>query len=225
MKSIKKLFRYPTSPEFVHYLKDTLKRVRLIVSSAIFSTIMGLVLWAMAYPGFHAFILCIIVFLAAILIIACGRFFLARYKYIRRIENDLQNIIEMFIYNFGIKHEGPKGNYVYSIDAITEEHGNVALVLAPGSAYWFDIGTVLAVIETDTERELGSVEIYRLSTNEDSGAKKALAKLCDRKRTEFWEHLEDRMKTNFSPPHGVHLEPYVLTQLGEIINPKINYKG
>jgi hypothetical protein len=97
--------------------------------------------------------------------------------------------------------------FKYAILGIADHNGGVWLILELPSKTCVCMNSVLEVLVSASEEVWGIVRVTEVVGN------KAWAEPIDRCNKEFWEALEDRMKTDPSPPRAVHLEPHVDFQL------------
>jgi len=180
----------------------------LMIASPVFALVASVVFWASPTPGLGK-LLRLGVPAATVVILLCVvcAYYLRVVEYYREVDSILMSLRSVVLNKAGVTGPGPSGNFEYEISGISEESGSIRLVLDEASSSALRVGTTLAVIAIATGEEWGTVRITEL---EGSRAK---ASVVDRKRPEFWESLEDRMKTDPSPPPGFHLSPYFLHDL------------
>jgi len=94
-----------------------------------------------------------------------------------------------------------------AIQSIDERDGTVHLVFPYGKNTGLTEGAVLEVVRESSAEILGVVEVV------EAHDRICWARPVDRRAAEFWEHLEDRMKKDFSPPADTVGRTYQITAL------------
>jgi hypothetical protein len=87
---------------------------------------------------------------------------------------------------------------------------NLIVELADNSGLRPD--SLLDVVASATGEVWGYVKVSRVVDRQ------GWAYPIDRKNPEFWERLEDRMKSDPSPPPGIHMEPFVPPAIRELLS-------
>lgn len=102
----------------------------------------------------------------------------------------------------------------YPIAGVSDRSGTgtVHLVLDRGDSLGLQLGSRLDVIATKIDEVWGTVVVCEESDH------RLWVTPTDRAKPEFWEKLEDRMRSDPLPPSGFHLEPSMSSELRQILN-------
>lgn len=170
--------------------------------------VLSLGAWAFPNPNISlVFKLCLIVPVLAISGVVTG-YALALRRYHLEIRERHARLRDTVLAAAGLSGAGNLADLRFAIRGIAEHEGTVHLVLDKAASV-LRCGAILAVVSSRTLDEWGTVEVLGVV----DGLPRAAP--VDRRRPEFWESMEDRMKTDPSPPEGFHLEPQGLRKLHE----------
>ena len=207
-RDYEELLSPPEPPRLASWIKHATRRNLILVGSPLVTFVLSVGVWTSPNPSVSlVFKLCLILPVLAIARVAIG-YGLALHRYDLEIRERHARLREIVLAAAGLRGAGNLADLRFAIRGIAEHEGTVQLVLDKAASV-LRSGVILAVVSSRTLDEWGTVEVL--------GAVEGLVRAApvDRRRPEFWENLEDRMKTDPSPPEGFHLEPQGLRELYE----------
>lgn len=201
------LITRPKRPKYLRALRETGKRGYVVVTCSLLALVIAFLSWVIPSPplkGFFqwAFII-LAVLIGGVLVVSTIIYIVRFLRYISKLEKKIMRIRSIFLAYSGVEDAEPWGEIAYSVDGIADEQGTVNLVIDLSSDTSINPGAILDVVVNATGDVWGTVKVKRVAEQ------RAWAVPIDRKNPDFWETLEDRMKSNPSAPDGVHLEPFL----------------
>jgi hypothetical protein len=195
---------------FVRVPRPRLKEAILASSKGVFSflrnPILALVLavlaWFIRSPEVELLIQLLLLLVVLSVLYILFSFVLSWVKYFRGLELANTQLRNAFFYQSGIGIDGIDDILQSQIRGIEEKDGTVVLVAGVKQKQSISIGAKLDVV-TSTGMVWGTLQAIEINR----GSVKLLP--IDRANVDFWEDLEDRMKTDPKPPSGIHLEPHI----------------
>lgn len=137
---------------------------------------------------------------ACIILFICDLLF-RWWLYVRDLEFRANYVRRLLLRVAGINADAPVAEARQRLHGITAgSDGTVRMLVYPVGGSGLDVGSELAVVDDATVAVFGRIRVETVSNGY------ATAVPFDRNNPEFWEHLEDRMRRDTTPPPGVHLE-------------------
>lgn len=199
-------------PRFVSCVRNTFRWSTLVVASPFVAVVLFFIQWLLPNPQIGKVIygcICLALILPVGVIV---RYLSSLFRYYRRVEREVTALRGFLLTQGGVKDAGPTGDFTYAISGIAEQSGTVLLVADPATSSSLRVGGRLNVLVTGTREVLGLVEVDKVVEGY------ARLRVVDRANAQFWAQLEDRMKTDYSSPQGVHLEPYFSIELRSLLS-------
>ncbi len=202
-------------PTYLEATRRISKRSYVIVTSSLLALVIAVLSWLIPSPPFREFLqwlfIAILSIFVLVLISSTVIYIIQMFQYVSRLEQKISQIRGSLLALSGIDDVEPGSELRYSIASITDEQGTVNLVVELAENPGLRQGSRLDVVVSVTGEVWGHVEVAHLVE------KQAWAHPIDRRNPEFWERLEDRMKSDPSPPPGVHLEPTVPPEIRQLL--------
>jgi len=205
------LLGLPRRPAFLATSVGAIKSSLILAGSPVAALVIAVTVWLSPSPGIAAVVKYAVWIPVAMVVFIGWKYLWGVYRYFIAIKASLLRLRTTVLMVANINDPGPAGNFRFCISGIADQSGTVQIVLDHASSRSVRLGACLTVVATDTRDEWGTVRVVQFIEG------LARAEVTDRKRPEFWESLEDRMKTDPSPPTGFHLEPNGLRRLGELL--------
>lgn len=205
------LLGLPRRPALLATSVGAIKSSLILAGSPVAALIIAVGVWLSPSPSVATVVKYGVWIPVAMVVFIVGKYLWGVYRYFVAIKASLLRLRTTVLMVADINDSGPRADFRFCISGIADQSGTVQLVLDHASSRSVRPGACLTVVATDTREEWGMVRVVQFVEG------LARAEVIDRKRPEFWESLEDRMKTDPAPPKGFHLESNGLRRLGELL--------
>lgn len=202
-------FQLPQRPSYRASSLSSAKRILGFLSSPLLALFVAILAWTIPNVTIQTVLRVFLGIIILSVIVVVVDYLRRWYGYVTSLERRSFSLRSVLLESAEIDGQLSMSRIRYSISAIANRSGTVHLVLPEASG--LRVGSLLDVIATVTGDVWGTVEVRDILSGQ------ALAVPFDRTQPEFWEHLEDRMKRDPSPPSGFHLEPFVDPKLRELL--------
>ena len=205
----------PRRPKFLEAIRETGKWSHVAVTSSLLAFIIAVLSWVVPSPplkGFFQWSFVVVLLLFAVILFVSTVVYIVRvFRYVSHLERRILRIRRTFLAYSGVEDAEPWNELKYSLRGIVDWQGTVSLVIGLAGNPGLNPGALLDVVVSATGEVWGHVKVSRTVDEQ------AWAVPIDRKNPEFWESLEDRMKSDPSPPTGIHLEPFLPIAIRDLL--------
>jgi hypothetical protein len=212
----KQIFVPSDKPKLFQAIRKMAWSIYIIISLPIIALVFSFLNWVIPSPPLTTVFQWLLFLIGIVIIVGVLISFILYiidiYRYIGNLENNLIQVRKLFLASAGIGPFGQNHGYIYSIVGIAENLGSVNMIIEFTESSGLRAGSVLDVITSATDEIWGSVRVSHFENDQ------VWLEPSDRRNHEFWEMLEDRMKTDQSPPKGVHLEPHLVKEVRDLFN-------